>query len=363
MEKRKTAGVITFHNYDNYGAILQSYALQKWLRKLGLDTEIIDYDCAYISHPFSLNTLKKKGLFNYIYGAIGHICYIPRSFRCNQFRKNLQYSKALTSDNRDEMGQKYDAYIAGSDQIWDYKLTDFDRTYFLDFVKEGHKKFSYAASIGENLPPENIRGTYRDLLKSFNKIIVRESYGADVVEELTGSRPETACDPTLLLDGNAWAKLAIPPRTNKKYILVYQLGISKELVNFVKKLQSETGLKVIYIPFPLVGLMKCNIKLFIGPREWLGLFHDAEYVVSDSFHGIVFAMQFHKKFFGMTKGHHRNKRVEELLQLTGLENRTIESSADQILTTEIDYDYADRQLKQYRQTSLKQLKSLVDMID
>ena len=78
--QKKRVGVITFHNYDNYGAILQSYALQKKLQEIGTQPEIIDYRCDYISNPFRLVNLKKKGLFNYIYGTIGHICYIPRRF-------------------------------------------------------------------------------------------------------------------------------------------------------------------------------------------------------------------------------------------------------------------------------------------
>ena len=362
MKEKKTVGVITFHNYDNYGAILQSYALQKRLRQLGTDAEIIDYNCSYISNPFSIETLKKKGFFNYMYGVIGHICYIPRSFRCNRFRKHLRYSEPMTSANRDAMGEKYDAYIAGSDQVWDYKLTDFDQTYFLDFVKPGHKKYSYAASIGENLPPEALCGAYKDLLEGFDRIIVREPYGADVVEELIGRRPEVACDPTLLLSGEEWAKVSVRPRTKKKYILVYQLGISTKLVEFVRQLQKETGLKVIYITFPLVGLIQCSLKLTIGPREWIGLFKNAEYVVSDSFHGAVFAILFNKKFFVMTKGHHRNRRVEELLQLTGLEHRAVEEACDQHLTEEIDFTFANRQIQEYRRSSTEKLRSLVENI-
>ena len=144
--QKKRVGVITFHNYDNYGAILQSYALQKKLREIGTQPEIIDYRCDYISNPFRLVNLKKKGLFNYIYGAIGHICYIPRRFKCNRFRKHMRYSQPVTQGKMQPVAGKYDIYIAGSDQIWDYKLTNFDTTYFLDFVKKGKKKCSYAAS-------------------------------------------------------------------------------------------------------------------------------------------------------------------------------------------------------------------------
>ena len=134
--QKKRVGVITFHNYDNYGAILQSYALQKKLQEIGTQPEIIDYRCDYISNPFRLVNLKKKGLFNYIYGAIGHICYIPRRFKCNKFRKHMRYSQPVIQGKMQPVAGKYDIYIAGSDQIWDYKLTNFDTTYFLDFVKD-----------------------------------------------------------------------------------------------------------------------------------------------------------------------------------------------------------------------------------
>ena len=170
---KKRVGVITFHDYDNYGAILQSYALQRKLKEMGTYPEIIDYRCDYISNPFRLVNLKKKGLFNYIYGAIGHICYIPRRRQCNLFRKHMRYSQPVSRGNMGAVAGKYDIYIAGSDQIWDYQLTIFDTTYFLDFVKKGKKKCSYAASIGEHEPPEQYRKKYSSLLKDFDQILVR----------------------------------------------------------------------------------------------------------------------------------------------------------------------------------------------
>ena len=116
--QKKRVGVITFHNYDNYGAILQSYALQKKLQEIGTQPEIIDYRCDYISNPFRLVNLKKKGLFNYIYGAIGHICYIPRRFKCNKFRKHMRYSQPVIQGKMQPVAGKYDIYIAGSDKQW-----------------------------------------------------------------------------------------------------------------------------------------------------------------------------------------------------------------------------------------------------
>lgn len=360
MSDKKQVGVITFHNYDNYGAILQSYALQQKLEELGTQPEIIDYNCKYISNPFRLERLRNKGLFNYIYGIIGYFCYIPRRIKCNAFRKKIKYSEPFTSKTLKNADGKYDIYISGSDQIWDWNLTGFDKAYFLDFVTEG-KKCSYAASIGENLPTEEHREKYAMLLKNFDNILMRESYGADVVEELIGHKPECACDPTLLLTADEWETVMAKPIMKKPYILVYQLGVNTKLVDFTKKLKKTTGLDVVYVPFPLVGALKCRPRIFDGPSEWLRLFKDAQYVVTDSFHGAVFSILFHKKFYIYANGHHINKRVDEFLKRLNLTECVIDgSSSDEIPFPDINYDFVDSQLDKIRGESMENLKKIID---
>ena len=298
-------------------------------------------------------------MFNYIYGAIGHICYIPRRRKCNQFRKHMKYSEPVTKGNMRAVSGKYDIYIAGSDQIWDYKLTNFDQTYFLDFPEKGKKKCSYAASIGEHIPPEQFRNDYSRLLNDFDEILVREDYGADIVNELTGKKPEVVCDPTLLLTAEEWNKLLKEPKIRGKYILVYQLGINPEIVNFAKRLKKKTGYRIVYIPFPLVGLLKCRCEITVGPAEWMGLFKNAEYVISDSFHGVVFSLLFNRKFFAKADGHHKNRRVEQLLKLVNLSDRTMNDVSDEQLTEEIDFTYANEQIANFRNFSLHKLSEMV----
>lgn len=359
---KKSVGVITFHNYDNYGAILQSYGLQAKLKELGYEPEIIDYHCEYISNPFRLVNLKEKGLFNYIYGAIGYICYLPRRRKCWEFRKKyMNYSEPVRKGEMSQVSGKYDIYIAGSDQIWDYKLTNFDTSYFLDFVEEGKKKYSYAASIGEHLPPEELRGRYSELLQRFDRILVREDYGADIVEELIGKRPECVCDPTLLLRADEWDSFVKEPGIKEKYILVYQLGINKEIVDFARRMAKKTGYRIVYIPFPLVGLLKCSCKIALGPSEWLGLFKNASYVISDSFHGVVFSLLFNRPFFTMVNGHHTNRRVEQLLKKVHLSHRTIEDVSDEDLTSFVDFEYANTQIAQMRSDSLHALEHMLEL--
>lgn len=360
MTNKKKVGVITFHDYDNYGAVLQSYALQKCIDMLGGDGELIDYRCDYISNPFQLKRIRNKGLFNYIYGAVGYICYLPRRGKFNRFRQSLKYSDSVNKKTVGTLDGKYDVYIAGSDQIWDYHLTDFDTAYFLDFVTKG-KKCSYAASIGEHLPGEEHNAEYAELLADFDTVYMRESYGAKVVEKLTGKLPECTCDPTLLLTGEEWESLASPkPASGKDYILVYQLGINPDFVKFVKRLKKATGLPVVYVPFPLVGLLNCKMKIAAGPEEWLRLFKDARYVVTDSFHGTVFSLLFHKPFFVKTDGHHVNKRVQEFLTRLDLTDRIItENVSNDMLVSEMDYSRIDKEIAAIREDSMNKLERMI----
>ena len=149
------------------------------------------------------------------------------------------------------------------------------------------------------------------------------------------------CDPTLLLTAEEWDKLLVEPKYKEKYILVYQLGINKEIVDFAHRLHDKTGYRVVYIPFPLVGLLKCDCKISVGPAEWMGLFKNAEYVISDSFHGVVFSLIFNRKFFAKVNGHHMNRRVQQLLNMVNLTDRTMDDVSYEKLTEEIDFTYAN----------------------
>ena len=201
------------------------------------------------------------------------------------------------------------------------------------------------------------------LLEAQGLIKLKEGVGlsatkTDIVENLTEKRPEVVCDPTLLLTAEEWDKLLVEPKYKEKYILVYQLGINKEIVDFARRLHNKTGYRIVYIPFPLVGLLKCDCKITVGPAEWMGLFKNAEYVVSDSFHGVVFALIFNRKFFAKVNGHHMNRRVQQLLNLVKLTDRTMDDVSYEKLTEEIDFTYANEQIARFREHSMEQLRQM-----
>lgn len=351
-------GIVTFQKYNNYGAVLQCYGLQYVLKKLGHIPEFVDYKCDYIEKPYRLVNLKKKGIFNYIYGVIGYICYLPRKKKFSKFREKMTYSKRMTREEIQKVSLDYDAYITGSDQVWNHKLTNGDTTYFLDFDKE-KKKYSYAASMGEVDLSTTDKESHKKLLSDFSGILVRETMCAEYVNDILGLQAETVLDPTLLLDKEDWEAVCSTKKAKGDYILVYQLGISPRVVNYVRKLKKETGLRVEYVPFPLGSFLSAKCNVAAGPQEWLSLIKNAKYVVTDSFHGIAFSVIFNKQFWVEVSGHHRNRRAEDFLKLLGLEDRSIESALCENEQKTIDYARVNVVLKQQQEKSITLLKNML----
>ena len=352
---RKSVGVITFFNYCNFGAALQCYGLYKTLSDLGYQVEYLDYTCPFIGHPFSIDSLRKRGLIGYIYQGCGTLFYLPRRAQFAKFRERIAHTEPLTPSNIDVYGDSYDAYITGSDQVWSTKLTDFDTNYFLSFVRDHTKKRSYAASFGGQSYNMDRADEYRLLLSDFAAISVREDYGRQIVHELTGGDADITIDPTLLLRREDWEQVASSIRYDSKpYIMVYQLGFSNNLVKAANRLRKQKGVHVRYVPFPLGGFVPGRYQLHLGPAEWLAQFRDASYVVTDSYHGVIFSLLFEKQFVVVAAGQHKNQRVVSLLEHLGLENRVIENDVEGI-DEPIDYDRVKALLELDRQTSIEWL--------
>lgn len=348
--------VVTFFNYCNFGAALQCYALSEILKREGHEVEYLDYTCPYIGNPFKISNIRKKGIIGYLYSVAGNIFYIPRHKKFALFREKIAHTAPVSPKNIKDYAEGYDKYITGSDQVWNVKLTDFDKTYFLDFVKDNSKKISYAASFGGKNIKEDRKNDYAKLFREFEAISVRESYGKDIVKKLSGKEATVTIDPTLLLKKDDWKKVSAQERVeNKPYILVYQLGFSKDVIGTVRRVKKEKKMKVIYIPFPLGGVIKAKCKLSLGPAEWLALFRDAEYIVTDSYHGVVFSLLFEKKFLVVADGQHKNQRVISLLHRLGLEDRIVGKKMNSI-SADIDYEDVRKNMQVDREQSIQWLR-------
>lgn len=356
------AGVITFQNANNYGALLQAYALQTAIKKSGCKAEIIDYMSGYIEKPYSIRHLKIKGVKTYIIGLIGYICYLPRRKKCNNFRKYLSYSRKVDADSIEQMNSEYDIFITGSDQVWNYKLTGKDMNFLLKFVHENEKKFSYAASIGLDEIEQCVRNEYKELLAGFQEISLRERRAKEIVYELCGKTGQVVVDPTLLLTRQDWERVIVSPQRKKGYIAVYQLGISKRFTEFVRKTARDKHLKVWYIPFPLGGFVKGKWDITVGPSEWLGIVKNADYVVTDSYHGVIFSLLFHRKFIVEVNERNKNvgSRIYDLLEKVDLNSRLLNNTDVQDIGADICFAKVDEVLERERKLSREYLNKIIN---
>ena len=219
---KKTA-TITFHKAVNYGAILQAYALQRSILKLGIDNDIIDYDCKLISNVYKLINI--KSVKSFIKSLIAFRIYYYKKNKFKSFiKKYIILTNPVTKDilKSEEFNNKYDFFITGSDQVWNYEITNLDDAYFLNFVKDESKVKSYAASFGISCIPENLRLKYKNYLKRFSSILVREKTGAKLIENLIDKKVNIVLDPVLLLNKNEWNEIIFKTKFDDikdKYIL------------------------------------------------------------------------------------------------------------------------------------------------
>lgn len=290
-------GIITFHRALNYGAVLQAYALQQFLDRIGIENEIIDYRCSYIEDfykpiketPFSNPAMFAKEV---VYSSKN----ILKRRRFEEFI--LQYIKVSrivqTLDELRQMNKEYDFFVAGSDQIWNMRWSGFDTAYFLDFADD-QKKYSYAASFGFDEIPEDQKDKYHTMLQSFQKLSVRENTGKKIIKDLLQREAVVHIDPTCLIEKSQWEKISIKPEENG-YVLVYMLDKSEELLNYAERIAQERGMKIIRILDTLRKDRKHDNRGFISPAEFIGLFANAGYVITNSFHGLMFSTIFEKDF-------------------------------------------------------------------
>lgn len=365
---KKPIGIITFHRAINYGAILQTYALHKTLDNLGVDNQVIDYYCDFIEKfyiPKNHSAIKRKGQKKYKY----LIKRILVSGTINKKRKSfykfgekyLNLSKPYkTYEELKNANNDFSAFITGSDQVFSPTCAGFDKAYFLSFAN--HDKYSYAASFGGNQLPEDKKEEYRKRFSDFTRFSVREAYGADILKEFSKDAV-VSLDPTLLLDFDEWNKIAEPIK-EEKYILIFNVNHPITNIEFAKKLGKEKGCKVIFISDSFLNKIDgVEKRAAVSPGEFLSYIKNAEYVVTNSFHGTVFSIIFGKKFFvelnstasGKIK---RNHRAEGVMNILGIKNREIVDCQNSHIDDEIDYNFVKEAIKKERNNSIGYLKEI-----
>lgn len=356
----KSIGIITIHKINNYGSVLQAYALQRVCEDLGYKVEIIDY-----TFP---NAFHKENKNKYIVNADIQsneprwikLLYAKELFKQHRkimsFVHNYQNLSSVTYNSPMELRNNpphYDIYITGSDQLWSPKHCNGDSAFLLQFAPDDALKISYAASIGSNNIPIELQPIYRTLLQRYRHISVRENSGVDIIRNISGKDASVVLDPTLLLDKNQWNQIATPKRLyKKKYILCYFLNYSFNAFPYVDELaeyiQKQTGYEVVRVARPPHRIFVPHMfnRIDASPEDFLALVRDAEMILTTSFHGTAFAVNYGKPFFTIIQDLNANdSRQVCLMQSLGLENQIL-SIKDAFPSKErFAYDYKEMQIK------------------
>lgn len=324
-------GILTFHRAQNYGAILQTYALQQFLRREGHEVEVIDYRPEYIEQSYSfipINNYQTHTVGIWLKLFIRDLLLFPlRCIRRNKFRSFMKRNLMLSSKvNFNSIPSKYDVYIVGSDQVWNKEITvDYDDVFFcrFHFCKDNRKYISYAASLEPSTLTEADLSLLYDKLKQFDAISVRESSIINYLQ-IDYKGIYNVLDPTLLMDTHFWDRITEIPHSHNRYIVLYQARYNRALSCLVQQIANEMGCDVVEMSAWTLPISKIWRKgMAASPEEFLGFIKNAELVINTSFHGTVFSILYEVPFYYVLLSDGWDERSLSLLRDLDLMNRVV----------------------------------------
>lgn len=342
----------------NYGSFLQALGTYNAVIGLGHDCEIVDYECKAIENSeFSVLRKRKFSLKS-----------IPRYFlitkkqkrKYDHFRKDLyaymNVSERFTRDTIKNADNIFDAFLVGSDILWDLKLTNYDLTYFLDFTSNHIKKYAFSTSIGGRWSKSDT-DMIKKLLRHFQKISLREETSAKWLQELLPEkRIYSVCDPTMLCDPTYWNTLAdMGDRLRGRYVLIYFK--TDEILKDAKEYAKYHACKVVCVGFKMFDLrVKYVIPKSIG--DFLSLIRGAEAIFTGSYHGFLFSLYFNRQvfiYFRDIVGH--NIRLSDVMKRLDIEKSCTYSLG---YSNEINYTDVNKKIEEWRSYSLDVLRRYWD---
>ena len=353
-------GIITILKVNNYGAELQAYATQAVLNRMGYDAEIIDYlfyknprhKATQLSQPTFHHGIKKQ-LVERFYPIIEKlkarkygVANKKRLERFDQFhREYTRMSQTYcTMDELYTYVSDYDIYIVGSDQVWNPGIYSSLEPYFLTFAPKGKKRIAYASSFGISTLADKYIPFYRTVLQEIDAIGVREEQAVNLIKAVSGKDATWVLDPTLLLTADEWIQVARPIISlQEKYLLIYELTPCPYIKTLALYLSKILNYRIVRIcKQAVVEDKELDILNVIdaGPAEFLQLFSEASLVLTNSFHGTAFSINFSKDFYTIIPTRKaNNSRQQSLLKLMGLESRLLQENAPFPDMAEITIDY------------------------
>lgn len=354
MMADKKIAIMTWLYNGNYGTLLQAYALHTFVKNAGYEVENINYRSSLKTKLKNWIVNKNSpalfiGKFKDKFSKIDSAANEKKNENFSDFLKsNIKLTELASSpEELVRIGNGYDVFICGSDQIWSPYLMN--PSYFLSFVPDSKPKIAYAPSFGVTSTSAKKEKMICDFVKRFCYVSVREKQGSDFLKRITGKDYPVMVDPTMLLERKDWEKCISDRIENEKYIFCYMLTYNQKYVNAVKEYADKNKLKVILIKndtgFESTGF---TVVENAGPQQWLNYIKYAENVFTDSFHGAIFSIIFHKelvlfKRFSDKSGTSQNSRIYTLTETLNIKDRIVaESSLEKIENMNaIDFESTD----------------------
>ena len=368
-------GVLTLPLHNNFGGILQAYALQKVLKYFGHNVVLIDKS-RYVSlgpwykkYPIYIKRSINKFIFgkNIIVKADVEQNRVPKTIAKYTepfIEKNIR--RVYTKDFSNIREKDFDVLIVGSDQIWrpKYFYSKIEDAY-LDFAKEWKtKRITYAASFGteEWEYTEEQTNNCATLLKKFNAVSVRESSAVQLCNDNFGVKAEHVLDPTMLLCKEDYIKLFKDYNTAQSdgNLFCYILDEGEEKKSIIDCIAKEKGLKPFYVNSRYEELDASLEERIQQPVEkWLHAFYDAEFIITDSFHACVFSIIFNKPFIVYGNKERGLARFKSLLSIFGLEERIVSTKEESIkaISEPIDWERVNEVHRQWKEKSMSFLNN------
>ena len=332
-------GIMTFPNSVSYGATLQMIALQSAVRRLGHQVEVINYHNPYMKAEKHTSKGSRTSLKGKVQRRISLWMHrrLYAGFRDFEARYASLYPRRPFTDKGrlPALGQRYDAVICGSDQVWYPHITNGDLSYFLDFCTESTRRIAYAPSFGAEEFPEAYYRRITPELMQFSALSAREEPGKRLVERLTGRETAVVTDPTFLMDVADWEKMEKPhPAATGDYVLYFVVRSSDTLLKRCREFARRKGLKLVVVGGnPLTARRNTDpmleYALDVSPEQWLYLVHNARYVFTNSFHGTAFSVIFQRDFY-VQYPPHNGSRLRQVVEALGMQDRELRDGVDPV---------------------------------
>lgn len=390
----KKVAIITWTRGVNYGTILQAYSTCSTLQKHGFDAVLLDDStvteefkaaCAQNGHnekvQHSAHSVPNR-LTYYInkFKKAAVVLSSPKKYRAYKNQRTferassnkkqafikfkseyLKLSPPFSMSDYNKIGNEYDAFVCGSDQIWTVRSKPEYFYYYLGFTDPSKLRIAYAPCIGDNDIPDFARADIVKLVKRFDFVAMRDDHGARLISSALGRTVPTVLDPVLLKTSEEWKNELSLEKTNEKYLLCYILGTHKWYDSYITALSKELGLPLRWIPVnPEQAEFLDGDVSPCGPKEFVELLCNAEYVCTDSYHATLFSILFGKQFTVLERysndENSQNERFYSLFKMLGI-NKTIisEKMFGKSDTYELEYDIIRSNLTEKRRKSLDYL--------